>query len=190
MSTLPLTNSDIAICSNALLLLAHPSINSFDEVGAGPTLCKALYPNTYRLFIAESNWNFATKIQQLSMLSTAPIDTNFKYQYQLPTDMCRINSTIPISNYSIIGDKLFSNDENLFIEYQSYVDEINLPPYAIEALQLLMASKLAYPLTNDGKKTELYANLYTDALRKARFIDSQNDVNSGFSSNVLTDVRN
>ncbi len=193
MSSLISTNSDIIICSNALLLLAHPSINSFDEPGAGATLSKSFYPNTYRMFIAESNWNFATKYQQLSQLVEKPTNKDYQYMYQLPSDYCRIttasNNNSKYSNYEIQGTKILSNENELYLEYQSYVDEINLPPYAVETLQYLMASKMAYPLTNDGRKVEIYNNLYIQSLRTSRFIDSQNDVNSGFFNNSLVDVR-
>ena len=52
-----------------------------------------------------------------------------------------------------------------------------------------MASKLAYPLTNDGKKTELYNNIYIVTLQTAKYVDSQNDPNSGFVDNTLINVR-
>lgn len=183
------TNSAITICSNALLLLAHPSINSFDEIGAGATLSKSLYPNTYRLFLSASNWNFATKTKRLSMLVGKPLNTDYQYQYQLPLDVLRINSTNPISNYAIEGDKLLTNSKDLFLEYQGVIDEVNLPATAVEALQNLMASKLAYPLTNDGKKTELYNGLYIQTLQLAKYVDSQNDPNQGFVDNTLVNVR-
>lgn len=187
--SLQTTNSSITICSNALLLLAHPAINSFEEVGAGATLSKNLYPNTYRLFLSSSNWNFATKTAQLSMLVDKPTNKEYQYQYQIPSDVMRINSTNPITDYSIEGDKILSNSRDLFLEYQSVIDEILLPPTAVDALQNLMASKLAYPLTNDGKKTELYTGLYNNSLQLAKYVDSQNDPNEGFIDNTLINVR-
>ena len=60
---------------------------------------------------------------------------------------------------------------------------------AVDALQNLMASKVAYPLTNDGKKTELYGNLYNISLQTAKYVDSQNDPNEGFIDNTLINVR-
>jgi len=179
----------VNICSNALLLLAHPPISSLDEIGAGPQLCRLLWDTTYKAFLATSNWNFATKTQQLSMMVDKPTNKDYQYQYKLPSDMIRVNSTNPEDNYIIEGSKLLSNSKNLFLEYQAYIDEIELSPPATEALEYLLATKLAYPLTNDGKKTELYANLYTKALQTAKYVDSQNDPNSGFYDNTLVDVR-
>ena len=188
--SLTTTNSAISICSNALLLLAHPSINSFDEIGAGPALSKNLYPNTYKTFLSMSNWNFATKTKQLSMLVGKPTNSNFQYQYAMPTDVLRINSTNPIDDYIIEGNKLLSNTKDLFLEYQSEIPEVELPATAVDCLQNLMASKLAYPLTNDGKKTELYNSLFLQALQLAKYVDSQNDPNEGFMDNTLINVRN
>lgn len=189
MSIINTTTSEISICSNALLLLAHPSINSFDEVGAGATIAKNLFPTTYQAFLSSSNWNFATKYEQLSMLAEAPKNKDFKYQYRMPTDVMRINSTFPTNDYSINGDVILSNTKNLFLEYQSLIDVIKLPPTAVEALQFKMASVMAFPLTNDGKKTELYMGLYNEALKLTKYVDSQNDVNTGFIDNALTDIR-
>jgi len=184
------TNSSISVCSNALLLLAHPAISSFDEIGAGPALCKNLYPNTYRSFLSLSNWNWATKTATLTMLNETPISKEFKYVYLLPVDTVRVTTCYPITNYSIEGTRIYTYSKIDNIEYQGYVEEENIPPVAIEALQYLLASKLAYPLTNDPKKTELYTNLAQKSLQQARFTDSQNDVNQGYIDYTLTNVRN
>ena len=189
MSIINTTHSEISICSNALLLLAHPPINSFSDVGAGAILAKNLFPNAYKTFLSASKWNFATKQQKLSQLSEVPLNTDFNYAYQMPSDVLRVNTTYPINDYSIQGNTLLSNESSLKLEYQALVNAIDIPPVAIEALQFFMASKMAYPLTNDGKKTQLYSELYAKALQKAVFVDSQNDVNLGFLDNTLVEVR-
>jgi len=189
MSIINQTTSEVSICSNALLLLAHPTINSFDDAGAGATISKNLFPNVYKTFLSSSNWNFATKYVQLSKLVEEPKNKDFKFQYALPNDVMRINTTYPINDYEINGTRILSNEPELHIEYQALVPVTDLPPTAVDALQKLMASTMAYPLTNDGKKTELYASLYVEALKLAKYVDSQNDVNQGFVDNTLVNVR-
>ena len=189
MSILNTSNSEISVCSNALLLLAHPPINSFEDAGAGPTLCKNLFPNVYRTFLSASNWNFATKYVQLSQLADKPLNTDFDYAYQLPSDVLRINTTYPINDYSINGTTILSDQKELHIEYQALVPIEELPASAVDALQKLMAATTSYPLTNDGKKTELYSKIYIEALKLAKFVDSQNDVNLGFEDTTLINVR-
>jgi len=189
MSIINTTQSEISICSNALLLLAHPTINSFEDAGAGATIAKNLFPNVYKTFLSASNWNFATKYEQLSMMAETPTNKDFLYQYKLPSDVMRINTTFPINDYSINGDTILSNTKDLYLEYQAVIEVTKLPPAAVDALQKLMAANMAYPLTNDGKKTELYTSLYNEALKLAKYVDSQNDINEGFIDNTLTNVR-
>lgn len=182
------TSTAINICSNALLLLAHPAINSFDEIGAGPALAKGLYPNTFLTFLSMSNWNFCTKTEDLSRDAFPPKRDDFKYQFHLPTDLLRINSTYPVSDYIIEGSMLLANQLDLKLEYQGIIDEVQLPPIAVEALQYLVAMKLAAPLTNDKSKVELYNTLFNQTMKRAVYIDTQNDPNSGIFDAPLVNI--
>lgn len=184
------TNTEITVCSNAIMLLGGQPIQSFDDAGAGALLAKSLFPNIYKTFLSSSNWNFATKQFELAQLVDQPLNTDFKYMYQLPNDVLRINGIHPNSNYAIELDKLLTNENKITIEYQSLIPVQNLPAFAVETLQYLVAANLAIPLTNDSKKAELWYGMSKRSLIQSRFIDSQNDPNtSGIEDYTLVNVR-
>lgn len=179
----------IEICSNALLFLGHNPISSFDEPGAGPLLCKNLYESTYKDFLSSTNWNFAKRFTKLNRLAERPEHPEYQYTYQLPNDFLRLDSTIPVQHFEIMEDKVYANSPTLEIEYAYMVREELLPAYAIKAMEILMASTLAVPLTRDSQMSQMYFNLYQRYLLKAGAIDSQNDPSTGFHSTPVLDVR-
>ena len=172
----------IEICSNALLFLGHRPISSFEEPGSGALLAKNLWEPTYRNFLSINPWSFAKKYSGLNRLPESENypTPNWKYQFQLPSDYIRVHTTVPVSNYELFEDKLYSNNADLGIEYFYMVREELLPPYAIRALEYNMASVLAIPLTVDAGKAELYAQLYDKQLQIAMSTDAQSQPAKSF----------
>jgi len=114
---------------------------------------------------------------------------DYKYQFQLPSDFIRVDSTNPVSNYEIYEDKILSNNSALGLDYFREIRAELLPPYAIRYLEYEMASVLAIPLTVDSKKSELYAKLSAKQLQVAMSTDAQSQPPKGFASTPTTDVR-
>ena len=180
----------LQICSNALILLGHSPISSLDEPGAGALLAKNLYDSTYAAFLSSNNWSFNKKYLNLNRLSEEPAHPDFKYQFQLPSDYVRVSTTIPISDYEIFEERIYSNSLDLGIKYFYTVREEYLPSYAVRCMEYYMASILAVPLTVDAKKMEIYITLYKQQLMQAMSIDSQGAPQDGFASTPIADVRN
>ena len=61
------STSAIQISSNALILLGHPPIASFEEPGAGAQAASNLYEQSYLNLLTIHRWRFATKKAQLSV---------------------------------------------------------------------------------------------------------------------------
>ena len=179
----------VEICSNALILLGHTPISSLDEPGAGALLAKNLYDTTYEAFLSSNNWNFAKKYAGLNRLSDEPLHPNYKYQYQIPVDFVRINTTIPISDYEIFEDKIYSNSEELGIKYFYKVREEMFPPFAIRCMEYYMASILAIPLTVDTAKANVYGQMFQQQLINSMSIDAQSAPQEGWASTPIADVR-
>lgn len=179
----------IEICSNALILLGHKPISSFEEPGSGALLAKNLYNTTYLNFLSSNNWAFAKKYIGLNRLADTPLHPDYQYQFQLPSDYVRIETTVPVSDYKIFEDKLYSNSADLGLNYFYNIREELLPPYAVAAMEYAMASKLAIPLTVDAKKSELYAQLYARQLSAAMSTDAQGIPSVGWASTPILDVR-
>jgi len=177
--------SDVSICSNALLLIGHSKISALSE----NEHAEAFYPTSYKSLLSKHRWHFATrKSVPLSRLTAAP-QNEFDYAFQLPTDMLVLDRTYPSTNYKIFGDKLYSNNPTVEIDYRYQVAESDLPPYVVTVMEFLMASKFAIPVTANKTTAAEYREAYKDELRTAKFLDAQQAPADPISDNPLIDVR-
>lgn len=180
----------IDIASNALLLIGDNPISSFSDAGAGAQVAANIYPETYRSMLAEHPWSFAMKEQVLSRLSQTPdARTNYSYAYQLPADLIRVWSIMDHSSYTIVGSLLYSNQTSLLCRYIAEVDETELPPHFVTALQYKLASDFAVSVTEDQGKAQYYGVLYLKQVSMARAVDSQNKPQVAIVDSPFVDVR-
>ena len=182
--------SSIDIASNALLLVGDNPISSFDDPGAGAQAAANLYPETKKRLLSEHPWSFALKQQRLNKLSQKPDElTNFNNAFQLPTDLIRIWDMQIRTDYILIGNLLYSNQEELLATYIFDVDEVNLPPHFVKSLEYALASDFAISVTEDTAKAGLYEQKSINAINQAMAIDSQGRPQRGIISSPLIDVR-
>lgn len=182
------STSSIQISSNALILLGHAPISSFDEPGAGPQAASNLYEQTYLSLLTTHRWRFATKKVQLARLSETPLN-GFSYQFQLPSDLLYLIKKEVGFDYEVYGDKLFSNNQTESIDYIYRVNEDKLPPYFIKTFEFFLASQLAIPVVGNTSRAEYYQGQYEMQLRRAKFADSTQRPQDSFSYNPYVDVR-
>jgi len=150
--------SDIDMSSNALLLVGDSPISSFTEPGAGAQAAANLYPDTYKRVLSEHPWTFALKEQRLNKLSQTPDTfTNYQFAYQIPNDLIRLWAILPQSDYTIVNNILYSNTgSGLLARYVYAVDEVNLPPHVVKAIEYKLASDFAVSVTEDLSKAAYY----------------------------------
>ena len=176
--------------SNALLLIGDEPISAFTEPGAGATAMANLYPTTYEEVLSEHPWTFAFKEQELNKLTQTPDElTNFSTAYQLPTDYIRVWNLMPNANYTIVGDKVYSNENRLFLRYIYKVAESALPPHFVKAMEYKLASEAAISVTEDEGKAQFYERKYLNQLARARNIDSQGKPPVSIVDSPFTDIR-
>ena len=182
-----MTPSAISICSNALLLLGHQPITSFEEGSAGAQIAAALYDSSYEALLTQTRWHFATKQAQLAMLADKPLD-RWSYAFQLPADLLLI-SRITERHYEIYEDMIYTNAKEVNIEYIYRVEEANLPTYFVKALEFYLAAQFAIPITSNTQRAEQYQNMYLMQIRQARNADSAQRPNYPIEDSPFTDVR-
>lgn len=160
------------IASNALVLLGDEPISSFTQSGAGAQTAAALYESSYLSMLSSHRWNFATKKAVLARLSEAPTN-EYAFKYQLPTDIVMLITTMPSSDYRVLGDKLYSNFPTAQIDYIWKVTEDQFPAYFVASFEFYLAAKFAIPVTEDINKAEVMKRFYEIESRRARYADSQ-----------------
>ena len=182
-----MTATDIKIASNALLLLGHEPISSFEEPTAGAQVASNLYESTYDSMLTTYRWRFASKKVKAARLAGTPLN-DFSYKYQIPSDcLYLIKTSAP--DYEIFEDKIFCNDTTLDIEYTYKVSSDGLPAYYVKALEFFLASQFAIPITGDINKANLFDQAYAKQSRMARHADATQRPSDAIAYSPYTDVR-
>lgn len=179
----------IDIVSNALLLVGHTSISSFDaDQGAGATVGSALYETALEYMLSTTYWRFSVKQQSFNRLTAVPLNT-WQYAFQLPTDLITLHRVYPRSNYQIFEDNLFTNQSEVSGDYTYRVDDTALPSYFVKVLEYKLAADFAISITNDINKNALYEDKYRKELPIAMAADAKNHPPEVIQDQPFTDVR-
>lgn len=178
--------TDISMASNALMLVGDAPINALSESQAAANL----YAQTYEYVLSEHPWSFAMKEQYLSRLTATPDqETGYQYAFQMPSDCIRMWAVMPTVQYRIVGELLYANADKLLARYLYQVDETQLPPHAVEAIEYKLAAKFAIAVAEDENKSMLFERKYQDALGVAMAKDSQQHPFVGLKRNNVRYMR-
>lgn len=200
-------DTDLKVCSDALLMLGAKSISSFNEGTDSSNLCDRIYPDVKKSTLQSYPWSFTFKKVQLAQTTNTPVN-QYKYEYQLPSDRLgtirrAYNSdqvgARTFSDWVIQGDKLLTNEEIVVIDYQYLPTESEMPSYFIQLLKYMMTWHLADPITDQITKTQYWQGIATGGpsennrggfLRTAMVIDGQGNTSQSFEDFSLIAVRN
>ena len=180
--------TDISMCSNALLLIGHSTINSFTDVGAGARAASNLYDTVYEDAITSFPWRFAMGKVQLSRLTATPLN-EWKYAFQLPGDLLLVYRTYPRSTFEIYEDKLYSDQETIEIDYWFKPEETTLPPYFVKYVQYSLAAEFAISVTDNRSLAETFSLMADKQQLIAQNRDSQGRTNNAIESAPFLECR-
>jgi hypothetical protein len=200
-------DTDLSVCSDALILMGASPISSFTEGTDAAQACDRLYPDLRDTLLSTYHWTWNVKKVQLSQLSTPPLN-EFEHAYQLPGDMLSgvlalfdssENHEYPIRyGWEIYGDQLFTDLDEVYIDYQSSINESKMPPYFINVLKYAMAAELSVVITDQIAKADYYRavaygtpgeNGRGGLMRQAMNIDSRGRLSPVIEDYSLIDVR-
>ena len=199
-------DTDIRICSDALLMLGANPISSFTEGTDESNICDRLYPDIKIRTLTMYDWSFSFKKTQLARLVTIPAN-EYKYEYQLPSDIIgRPNAVYdtddvgayPRREYRLMGNKLLTDYETVYIDYQYNVPEYSLPHYFVQLLKYEMAWHLAMPITDQVDKSDYWRTIAEGTpgengrggfMRQAMNIDGQGNPTNAIQDFALINVR-
>ena len=201
-------DTDVSICSQALLLLGANEITSFSDGTAPSAICSKLSPRVKSQTLGMYPWSFTLKKTQLGQLASTPTNVYSK-EYQLPTDMflgvpravyaSLSTGNLPkITDYEIQGDKLLTNETTIVIDYQQLVAESAMPSYFVQMMIYQMAWHLAEPVTDQTTKSDYWKtvalgtpseNMRGGYFRQAINIDGAGQSKTVIADYLLTEVR-
>jgi len=199
-------DTDIKICSDALLMLGANPISSFTEGTDEANICDRLYPDIKIKTLASYPWSFSFKKVQLARLITTPTN-EYKYEYQMPSDMVGVPRAVydtadiggPVRReYRLMGDKILTDYEKVYIDYQYNVAEFALPHYFVQLLKYQLTWHIALPITDQTEKSDYWRAVAQGTpgengrggfMRQAMSIDGQGQPTNAFQDFSLIDVR-
>lgn len=200
-------DSALSICSDALLLLGAKPISSFTEGTDESSACDSLYPNIRDQALSIYTWSFSFKKVQLARLTSTPTN-EYKYEYQLPSDRLSAPRAVynsasvganVITSYKIMGTKLLTNEEIIYVDYLYSVPESEMPVWFVQLLKYIMAWHLSVPITDQVEKAQYWQSVAIGSpgengrggyMRTAMNIDGQNQPTNGIKDFSLIAVRN
>lgn len=153
--------SKFQLCSLALLELGLRPISSFQDDSniEAAQVCGEMYDYYARYLLTSSPWRFSMFKQRLGLLPDPPIN-EWSHVFQLPADKLKIHAVFssegvgfpPYHRYELFEDKIYTDVDRLWIDYQRYVDPSKWPAYFAEFAIMAFAAKLA-PILTDRQET-------------------------------------
>jgi hypothetical protein len=172
-----LTKTPVSISNTALLYIGADEITAFNDASREAKVCNQIYETTKVSMLQKFPWRFSLRTRQLSKLATPPAEIqNFRFEnaFLIPAESMRIIRTDqPSDDYIVVGENIFSNEDEIRVEMQIDPDESTLPDYFINALEFELAARLAMALTDDGGKYQIFQQKADLELARAKNIDSQ-----------------
>lgn len=153
-----------------------------------------IYNSTFKKALTKTRWFFARAFMELTEKQETT-DNPYKYSYTLPENFLilidvykDINQYVMIKQYDLL-DKLYVNDDKVFLNYIKLLEEEYLPSYFTDYLELELASDLCYNLTGDSNLLQLIELKRQEKFREAKNIDSRQRPPYKFRTSPFIDVR-
>jgi len=179
----------IGTISNALLLIGDKTINSLDEGSFRATVASNLYDNIYESELMSHPWGFCRKMQTLALTTQTPVTSEWRNIYQIPTDLISIFRVHPRSDYEIYGDKIYSNQPSLVLDYHSKIPESQWPNYFAKLMEYALAKEFAIPIREDTGMAQLMNQLYIGQGQKSRAVESKQRIQRPIQSQPFIQAR-
>lgn len=199
-----MAETDISICSRALVTLGANPISSFNEGDTG-RICSNVYPGLRDGILSRFPWRFIMTKKSLTRDAAAPAG-EWSYSYIIPGDALGLghavfrNSSDKIStkDFEIFGRRIYTDEETLILDYKARTSEGEWPAYFTDAMVQCICAEIAFAVTDQQNvaadwNVKAYGtpgeNGMGGALGDALAADGQANVLEGFDANYFTDAR-
>lgn len=163
-----MSETDISICSAALMELGATPINSFDTPGSDTAIfLKTRYPQLRSWLIGSYNWECMKVRKEMTRATGSP--GGYAYQFVIPAD-CKGTvaalfpneaDTIGTKDFEQRGRRIVCNFPRAWVEYSAYRPEAEWPPFFVETMIAIVKEAVAFLVTDQQSVRELaYTSAY------------------------------
>lgn len=186
-------STKVQICNMALSRLGAAIITSMTDGTPNAKLCNTLFDDLADRVLVQGSWTIAVVRASLAQSSTAP-SYGYAHAYQLPTSpkCLRVLDVEgdPDMDYRIEGDKLLSDFDEINLRYIGR--PVSTEQYSsglTEAIEALLASYLAYPITGSKELADLLKREYVSLVADSLARDGQQGSKDELVISDLIDIR-
>lgn len=181
--------SEISICNSALAKLGAARIKSLNGEGKEAEMCKLRYADCRDVVLQSHPWKCAIRRTVLSPLTTPPAFGAVN-AFELPADFIRQLPDEGGEVLNIEGNTILAAGNTVNLRYVARIEDATLyPPYLSEVIALKLAADICYAFVQTAAKQQLQEQLYENALRRARFLDSSGSKAPSVNSDYLLNSR-
>jgi len=157
-------DTKLSICSDALIMLGASPLSSFSDGTDEAQVADRLYDDVRDTLLMQYPFSWSIKKVKLARLTDAPIN-EWRYKYQLPGDMLGNPKAVfqtsavsdrPVRDFEIYSGGLYTNLENVWVDYQFTPEPASFPPYFVRLLRTALAAEFAEPITDQITKAQYF----------------------------------
>jgi len=199
-------DTKLSICSDALIMLGATPLSSFATGTDEAQVADRLYDDVRDTLLMQYPFSWTLKKVKLAQLADAPI-SEWKYKYQLPGDILGNPRAVfntssvggrPVRDFEIYAGGVYTNLEEVWIDYQFRPEPAIFPPYFVRLLRTALAAEFAEPITDQITKAEYYhgkaygspsENMRGGLMRVAINIDGASQPSQNIQEFPIADIR-
>lgn len=160
--------TDTELCNQALILLGETPLTSLsDDLSDPAKICRNAYPTLRDGVLSSYPWRFGLKRAELSRDATTPYAAGrWRYSFLLPPDRLSGGAfaafrtgdfhSPPFAAWSIIGDRLVTDSDRIWIEYPVQIGEADFPPYFVAFLVDALCARIAFAITDQQNTADAW----------------------------------
>lgn len=161
-----MADTDISICSRALVQLGAAPISALPDGTDASKVCVNVYEGAKRNLMSLYPWRFLMVKKNLTREAITPAG-EWEYSYIIPPEAVGLvhavfrsgSDVISTTEYEVFGQRIYTNHQVLIADFVAEMDEATWPAYFVELMVGVMCEKIAFAITDQQ-------NVQTDWMNK------------------------
>lgn len=200
-----MAETDISICSQALVILGAEPISSFQDETDAARICSNVYEGVKNNLMSSYGWRFLMEKRSLTKDAQAPVG-EWENSFILPGDAIGLTHAVfenaqhkvASNEFEIFGRRIYTNHDTLIADYVTAKPESEWTAYFADLVVSAMCAKIGFAITDQQSVSDSWEvkTFGTPSemgmggkMGKTMSLDAQADGNIGLVNDAFTDAR-